>query len=70
MGRIRKREEDPADIWLRAHDPYYRDMSRGKMGKIEKPYLTPDQEVARARREIPLSSLNDMDIDILRLSKG
>lgn len=67
MRRIRKREEDPADQWLRKHDPYYTDMSRGKSKKIAHPYYTPDQEVARARKEIPISQLGEADLDYLSL---
>lgn len=67
--RIRKREEDQADKWLRENDPYYTDMSRGKANKIRNPYLTPDQEVARARKEIPISCMSEVDLDYLSLNK-
>ena len=66
MGWIRKREEDPADKWLRENDPYY--TGKGKAKNVKYPYLTPDQEVRRSRKEIPLSSLGDVDMDFLRLS--
>lgn len=57
MAIIKKRNEDPADQWLREHDPYYTDKSRGKKRYLKYSYLTPDQEVARARMEIPISSI-------------
>lgn len=69
MRRILKRGEDEADKWLRLHDPYYTDMSRGKSNKIRNPYLTPDQEVARARKEIPISQLGEADLDYLSLNR-
>lgn len=70
MGRrVRKREEDPADKWLREHDPYYTDMSRGKSNKISNPYFTPDQELFRAKREIPISCISDVDLDYLSLKR-
>ena len=64
---IRKREEDPADRWLRENDPYY--TSKGKVKREEQyPYLTPDQEVRRKRKEIPLSRLGNADLDYLALT--
>ena len=63
---IRKREEDPADKWLRENDPYY--TAKGKEKRKEKyPYLTPDQEVRRKRKEIPISGLSNVDLDYLHL---
>lgn len=53
--RIKKREEDAADKWLREHDPYY--TAKGKAKEIKYPYLTPDQEVRRRRSEIPISAI-------------
>ena len=35
MAMIKKRNEDPADQWLREHDPYYTDKSRGKKSSEE-----------------------------------
>jgi hypothetical protein len=69
MRRIRKRDEDEADKWLRENDPYYTDMSRGKSHKLKHPYYTPDQEVARARKEIAISQLGDADLDYLSLNR-
>lgn len=69
MRRIRKREEDPADKWLRKHDPYYTDVSRGKAAKLQNPYLTPDQEVSRQRKEIPISCLSNVDLDYLYVTR-
>lgn len=71
MGkRIKIREEDQADKWLREHDPYYTDMSRGKLNKLKHPYYTPDQEVSRRRREIPISCMSEVDLDYLNLQKS
>lgn len=70
MGKIKRREEDQADKWLREHDPYYTDMSRGKSHKLSNPYLTPDQEVARARKEMPISCLANVDLDYLAVNKS
>lgn len=64
MAIIKKRNEDPADQWLREHDPYYTDKSRGKKLYLKYPYLTPDQEVARARMEIPISSIGSGEKEI------
>lgn len=58
------RREDQADLWLREHDPYYTDKSRGKKLYLKYPYLTPDQEVARARMEIPISSIGTGEKEI------
>lgn len=69
MSRIRKREEDPADKWLREHDSYYTSMSRGKAKMISNPYLTPDQEVSRQRKEIPISCVANVDLDYLNVTK-
>lgn len=69
MSRIRKREEDSADKWLREHDPYYTSMSRGKAKMISNPYLTPDQEVSRQRKEIPISCVANVDLDYLNVTK-
>lgn len=57
MGVFR-REEDPADKWLRDHDPYYTDPDKGKRGKLDCPYDTPEQERRRREAEIPISNLN------------
>lgn len=65
MSRIKKREEDEADKWLREHDPYYTSKKRNKGDKY--PYLTPDQEVKRKRREIPISSFKSTDLDYLAI---
>lgn len=69
MRRIRKREEDPADKWLREHDPYYTSMSQGKAKMIKHPYLTPDQEVRRQRKEIPITCVSNVDLDYLNVTK-
>lgn len=53
--RIKKREEDAADKWLRKNDPYY--TAKGKAKELQYPYLTPDQEVRRRRTEIPISAI-------------
>lgn len=58
------RREDQADLWLREHDPYYTDKKRGKKNDLKYPYLTPDQEVARARMEIPISSIGTGEKEI------
>jgi len=66
---IRKREEDQADKWLRENDPYY--TAKGKKKRKEKyPYLTPDQEVRRRRKEVPISGLGRADLDYLSLVYG
>lgn len=65
--RIRKRKEDEADKWLREHDPYYTDKTRDKGKRAEYPYLTPDQELQQNRKEIPISSFKDVDLDYLSL---
>lgn len=57
MSRFR-REEDQADLWLRKHDPYYLDRSKGKKNSISNPYETPEQEKRRKEVEIPISNLN------------
>lgn len=63
---IKKREEDPADKWLRENDPYY--TAKGKVKRKEEyPYLTPDQEVRRKRKEVPISGLSNVDLDYLHL---
>ena len=67
--RIKKREEDAADKWLREHDPYYTGKKRGKGKRDKYPYLTPDQEVQRKRRELPISSFKDTDLDYLALKE-
>ena len=41
---------------------------KGKAKNIKYPYLTPEQEVRRNRKEIPLTCLGDIDMDFLRLS--
>jgi hypothetical protein len=53
-----RREEDPADKWLRDHDPYYTDPDKGKRGKLDCPYDTPKQEYRKNRVEIPISNLS------------
>ena len=57
MSKFR-REEDEADKWLRAHDPYYTSSDRDKRKKVSNPYETPEQEKRRRETEIPLSNLN------------
>ncbi len=68
MKRVHKREEDPADQWLRKNDPYYTAMGRGKINALSHPYLTPDQEVARRRKEIPISQFEEADLDFLQIN--
>lgn len=67
--RIAKREEDPADKWLRENDPYYTSVSKTKRSSLEYPYLTPDQEVRQRRIELPISYINSetnqIDADVL-----
>lgn len=57
MSKFR-REEDEADKWLREHDPYYTDKSRGKCEKYGTYYHTPEMERNRLEKEIPLSNLS------------
>ena len=68
--RIKKRKEDEADKWLREHDPYYTDKTRDKGKRDKYPYLTPDQELQQNRKEIPISSFKDVDLDYLSLIHG
>lgn len=68
MRRMRKRKEDEADKWLREHDPYYTDKKRGKSKRYKYPYLTPDQELQQKRKEIPISSFREIDLDYLALN--
>lgn len=63
MRKLKKRKEDMADEWLRKHDPYYGSSEVHKKKYLQRPYYTPDQEVRRLRKEIPLSCLGDKDID-------
>ena len=70
MRKIQKREEDAADKWLRENDPYYTEKGSGKMKYLRHPYLTPDQELQRRRKEIPISSFRDRDLDYFSVNSS
>jgi len=52
--RIKCRQEDDADRWLREHDPYYTSKSGHKSKKEKYPYDTARQERTKAEVEIPV----------------
>lgn len=56
--RIKCRQENDADRWLREHDPYYTSKSGHKSKKEKYPYDTARQERTKAEVEIPVSNLN------------
>ena len=55
---MKARVEDEADLWLKAHDPYYKSKSSRKMQKEDSPYETPELEKRRMQMEIPFSQLS------------
>ena len=62
-------KEDSKGEKNREHDPYYTSMSRGKAKMIKHPYLTPDQEVSRQRKEIPITCVSNVDLDYLNVTR-
>nr|DAT04956.1 MAG TPA: hypothetical protein [Caudoviricetes sp.] len=36
---------------------------------IKHPYLTPDQEVSRQRKEIPITCVSNVDLDYLNVTR-